>query len=75
MLGAAGELAQACGDACGEGRRVVAGVQHVGLAALALLPPHEVRAGREEGPVALAVQLQHDARHAQHHPHRDHDEV
>lgn len=37
--------------------RVVAWVQNVGLAALPLLQPHEVRAGGEEGPCAFPVEL------------------
>lgn len=58
-------------QAPGQRGDVVARVQHVGLAALALLQPHEVRAGREERPRALAVQLQEHAAHAQRRPHRD----
>lgn len=62
-------------QAAGQRGEVVARVQHVGAAPLALLLPHEVRAGREEGPRALAVQLQDGAAHAQHHPRREHAEV
>lgn len=54
---------------------MVARVQHVGLPAFPLLLPHEVRAGREERPQALAVDLQDDAADAKHHPDGDHDEV
>lgn len=53
----------------------MARVQDVGLATLAFLQPHDVRAGREERPGALAVQLHDDASGAEHHPHRDHDVV
>lgn len=53
----------------------MARVQHVGAAPLALLLPHEVGAGREEWPRALAVQLQDGAAHGQRHPHSEHAEV
>lgn len=62
-------------EAAGQRGEVVARVQHVGAAPLALLLPHEVGAGREEWPRALAVQLQDDAAHAQRHPHGEHGEV
>ncbi len=70
-----GELPHSGQEAVGQRGEVVARVQDVGLAALAFLQPHEVRAGREERPGALAVQLQDDAADAEHHPHRDHDVV
>lgn len=70
-----GELPHPGQEAVGQGGAVVARVQDVGLAALAFLQPHEVRAGGEEGAGALSVQLQDHARDAQHHPHRDHDVV
>lgn len=69
------ELPRPGHDAAGQRGEVVARVQDVGLAALALLQPHEVRAGREERPGALAVELQDDAAHAEHHPHGDQDVV
>lgn len=53
----------------------MARVQHVGLAAFPLLLPHEVGAGWEERAQSLAVELQHDASHTEHHPDGDHDEV
>lgn len=74
-LGALGELPNSGQQAAGQRRDVVARVQDVRLAALALLLPHEIRAGREERPGALAVQLQDDAAHGEHHPHCDHDVV
>lgn len=70
-----GQLPHSGQEAAGQRGEVVTRVQHVGLATLALLLPHEVRAGREEGAGALAVQLQDDAADAQHHPHRDHGKV
>lgn len=70
-----GELPRSGQDAAGQRGEVVAGVQHVGLAALSFLQPHEVRAGREEGPGAFPVELQDDAADAEHHPHCDHDVV
>lgn len=70
-----GQLLHPGQEAAGERGEVVARVQHVGLAALPLLLPHEVRAGREERAQALAVELQHDAADGQHHPDGDQDEV
>lgn len=67
-----GELPQSGHDAVGQRGEVVARVEDVGLATLPFLQPHEVRAGREERPRALAVQLQDDTADAKHHPHRDH---
>lgn len=72
LLPLRGQLPHSGQEAAGQRGEVVTWVQHVGLATLALLLPHEVRAGREEGAGALAVQLQDDAADAQHHPHRDH---
>lgn len=69
------ELPRSSQKSIGQRREVVTRVQHVGLTAFALLQPHEVRAGREEGPRALPVQLQDDARDAEHHPHCNHDVV
>lgn len=70
-----GELLHPGQEAVGQRGEVVARVEDVGLAALAFLQPHEIRAGREERPGALTVQLQDDAAGAEHHPHRDHDVV
>lgn len=70
-----GELPHSGQEAVGQRGEVVPRVQDVGLAALAFLLPHEVRAGREERAGALAVQLQHDPADAEHHPHGDHDVV
>lgn len=70
-----GELPHSGQEAVGQRGEVVARIEDVGLAALAFLQPHEVRARREERPGALAVQLQHDAADAEHHPHCDHDIV
>lgn len=70
-----GELPRSGQDAAGQRGEVVAGVQDVGLAALAFLQPHEVRAGREERAGTFPVELQDDAADAEHHPHRDHDVV
>lgn len=70
-----GELPRSGQEAAGQRGEVVTRVQDVGLAALAFLQPHEVRAGREERAGALAVELQDDAANAEHHPHCDHDVV
>lgn len=70
-----GELPRSGQQPVAQRREVVTRVQDVGLAALAFLQPHEVRAGREEGAGALAVQLQDHAGDAEHHPHGDHDVV
>lgn len=74
-LHALGQLPCSGQEAVGQRGKVVARVQHVGRASLALLQPHEIRAGRKERPRALAVELQDDAADAEHHPHRDHDVV
>lgn len=74
-LSLSGQLLHLGQDPVGQRGEVVARVQHVGLPAFPLLLPHEVRAGREEGAQALAVQLQDDAAHAEHHPDADHGEV
>lgn len=71
----AGELSESGQEAGGEGGDMVAGVQNVGLAALAFLLPHDIRAGWEERASSLPVELQDNPRNAQHHPHCDHDEI
>lgn len=70
-----GQLPRSGQQAVVERGKVVAWVQDVRPAALALLLPHDVRAGREERPRALAVELVDNAGNAEHHPHRDHGEV
>lgn len=70
-----GELPHSGQEAVGQRGEVVARVEDVGLAALAFLQPHEIRAGREERPLALTEELQDDAGDAEHHPHCDHDVV
>lgn len=67
-----GELLCSGQEAAGQRGEMVAWVEDVGLAALAFLQPHEVRARWEERAGALTVQLQDDAADAEHHPHRDH---
>lgn len=63
------ELADTDKQAGGQRWCVVARVQHVGLAALTLLTPQDVRARRKERPQALSVQLQRDAQDCQSRPH------
>lgn len=70
-----GELPHTGQEPVGQRGEVVARVQHVGLAALALLLPHDIRTGREERARSLAVELQDDAADAEHHPHGDQDVV
>lgn len=72
---ALGELPHSGQEAAGQRGEVVARVQDVSFAPLAFLLPHDIRAGREERPGALAVELQDDAAHAEHHPHCDHDVI
>lgn len=74
-LSPSGQLLHSGQEPVGQRGEVVARVQHVGLAAFPLLLPHEVRAGWEEGAQALAVELQDDAAHAEHHPDGDHGKV